>query len=270
MGRHKGDNPFEALQKSRIDEKVKIIKGYLASLPTGATFKDINALINHMAKLVGCATTTISRQPAYMNLLAAKFSEMHPNADNIDPKYATPAQVKRALDSYKVDIQTLQGKFKVKEKYYQSSEYINLWLEENAKSEQPQLIPYLLGDFEQQKYLPGSSASADQSKALPVSLDTSNSTANKASWQKKFEVTCEAFALFITHMRDEWGIQYDHERGILFEIKTDMGMEDEDEGCIDSIVPHPSAPMADLKYFRKFLEVKGRDLGLPKDKNKGN
>lgn len=241
MGRRKGDNPFKALQKSRIQEKVKIIKGYLASLPKGVKFDDVTTMIKYVAQRVGCATTTISRQPAYMNLIVAKYADMNPDVDKIDPNNATPAQTRKLIDYYKMENASLKGDLQRKQKYFESAEYINEWLESNATSKQPQIVPCL------------SDANADP-KLLLVDLENPDGTGNEPSWQQKYEVTSEALFLFITKMEKHWNIKYDRKAGTLLDEASDM----EDEEYIEVYVPDPNVPQANLRYLREFLDKKGR------------
>jgi hypothetical protein len=241
MGRRKGDNAFKAMQTRKITEKVKLIKGYLALLPKGVKFDKYKDLEKYIVDKIGCAHTTITRQSAYTNEIVAKYADMNPDVDKIDPNNATPAQTRKLIDYYRVENASLKGDLQRKQKYFESAEYINEWLESNTTSKQPQIIPCL------------SDANAEP-KLLLVDLENPDGTGNAPSWQQKYEVTCEALFLFITKMEKHWNIKYDRKAGTLLDAASDM----EDEEYIEVYVPDPNVPQANLRYLREFLDKKGR------------
>ena len=166
MGRRKGDNAFKAIQTGKIAYKVKLIKGYLALLPKGVKFDKYKDLEKYIVEKMGCAHTTITRQSSYTNLIIAKYADMNPDIDKIDPDNATPAQMRKLITYYKVESSTLKGDLCRKQKYYESSEYINEWLESNATSEQPHLIPWLSEANMETKRLSDDSVTPKQAKCI--------------------------------------------------------------------------------------------------------
>jgi hypothetical protein len=254
MPRRKGDNPFKPMQTGKIAEKVKLIKGYLALLPKGVKFDKYKDLEKYIVEKIGCAHSTITRQSSYTNIIVAKYADMNPDIDKIDPDNATPAQTKKLIDYYKLESSSLKGDLGRKQKYFESAEYINQWLESNATSEQPHLIPWLSEANIEPKLLSDDSVTPEQTKVLSGDLEKSDGTGNEPSWQQKYEVTCEALFLFITKMEKHWNIKYDRKAGTLLDAPSEM----EDEEYIEVYVPDQSAPQANLRYLREFLDKKGR------------
>jgi hypothetical protein len=242
MGRRKGDNPFKTQQKESVNEKSLIIDGYIASLPKGVRFDNIRDLIKVVASVIGCATTTVERQQVYMNKLYAKFAEMNPDADKIDPNHTSPLEIKKQQDYYKAKVENLVGDLRRKEKHYQSQEYINSWLVENSKSVQPKIIPYI-----------SDSLSLNHPSANSEISDT-DCSGNEPSWQQRFEEICEAFYLFIKKMDKNWDIKYDRKADTIMDSPSGM----EEDAYIDVYVPDPNEPTAKLRYLRQFLDGKGR------------
>lgn len=124
MSRRKGDNPFKAKQQKMISTRCEAIDGYLKAIPKGVTFDDFDSLINYVVELIGCARSTITRQSAYMNLIAAKYSKMNADVEDIDVNFASKDEFKKAIDYYKATIQSLKGDIQRKEAYYQSDDYL--------------------------------------------------------------------------------------------------------------------------------------------------
>jgi hypothetical protein len=253
MGRRKGDNPFKARQSGMIDGKIKLIKGYLASLPKGVTFEHYKDFEKYIADKVGCHITTITRQDAYIKLIVTKWGDINPDIDKIDPDNATPAQIKKLIDYYKVESATLKGNLRRKQKYFESAEYINEWLESNAASEQPHLLPWLSDANIEPKRLSDESVTPKQTNLLSSNLEKPDGTGNEASWQLKYEVTCEAFALYISKTGRIWNIIYDRKADTLIGAPIT-----EDDDTIDYYLPDESVPNASLRYLREFLDGKGR------------
>jgi hypothetical protein len=253
MGRRKGDNPFKPRQLRMIDGKIKLIKGYLASLSKGLTFEDYKEFEKHIAEKVGCHITTITRQVAYTKLIVTKWGDINPDIDKIDPDNATPAQIKKLIDYNKVKIATLKGDLRRKQKYFESAKYINEWLESNATSKQPHLIPWLSEANMEPKRLSDDSVITEQTKLLSGNLEKLDATGNEASWQQKYEVTCEAFALYISKTGRIWNIIYDRKADTLIGAPIT-----EDDDTIDYYLPDESVPNASLRYLREFLNGKGR------------
>mgnify|MGYP000237257499 CR=1 FL=1 len=253
MGRRKGDNPFKSRQLGMIDGKIKLINGYLASLPKGLTFEEYKDFEKYIADKVGCCITTITRQDAYIKLIVTKWGDMNPDIDKIDPDNATPAQIKKLVDYYKVESATSKGDLRRKQKYFESAEYINEWLESNATSEQPYLIPWLAEADMEPKRLSDDSVITEQTKLLSGGLDKPEGTGSEPSWQQKYEVTCEAFALYISKTGRIWNIIYDRKADTLIGAPIT-----EDDDTIDYYLPDESVPNASLRYLREFLDGKGR------------
>lgn len=218
MGRRKGDNPFKKGQKAKILAKVKIINGYLSTIPKGVSFEDLNALIRYVVDKVGCARSTIVRQTAYMNIIVAKYSELNKNIEDVDINSATTTELKQLIEYYQASIGTIKGDFARKEKYYQSAEYLN--------------------EIEQTKL--------ENMNILTFKNDSSGQEL-EINYQYKFEATCEVLKALINKL-ESLGIQYDPKSKMII----DKGLD----GIVEVILPDKSMPSAKLGPFDEYFNVK--------------
>ncbi|WP_041054742.1 hypothetical protein [Vibrio owensii] len=224
MGNGKGKNPFYKFQQNRIKERKKVLQVILADIDSKMVPKDVYTLIRHCAKMMGCNRTTLSRQPAYMNLIHARFATLNENVDAIDPDNATPEQMRKLICVQKAQINALKCDARRKSQYYSSEAYIKT----------------LLSDYHVKKpeQEPNSLTKIEECRSFGVSKD------ELSRLQKDFESVCEVLHRLIKHY-SEMGLELDKSTGALL----DVGL-----GLKTYIHVNNNSSLANTRPFLKYLE----------------